>query len=802
MTHLKQTLRSLALRPGFTFLVVGTLAVGIGANSAIFSVLNGVVLKPLPYAEPHELLMVWESNPSQGLEQSTTSAATFVDWRERSHAFESMAAYRYRGYTLTLDGAPERVTSVEASPALFDLLGVRPELGRTFTAEEEAPGNERLVILSHGAWENRFGADPSVLGSAIPLDGEPHTVVGVMPRGFAFPPGDTDVEVWSPLTLDLENLLSRPHRMYNTLGRLNDGVTEERARTEMEAIAGELARQYPGSNEGWSVTLVPARDQLLGDTATTVWVLFGAVSLVLLIGCVNVANLLLVRSAERGKRAAVASALGASPARLIRDSLLEGLVLGAGGGLAGLTVAWVGTSALRGVLPDGFPRVAEIGMDPIVVAFTAGVALLSSLFFSVAPAVRTARTDVASVLQDTSRGSSLGRRSRRLADLMVASEVALALVLMVGAGLLLRSYVRLTAVDPGFRTTGVVALAIELPPARYGSPAQQEAFFTDLMAGLRDLPGVEEVGAVSYLPMSPIGVEFDMPFSVEGLEATAPSQRPTAEYRGVFPGYFGAMGIRLVEGRLLDRLDGTDDRKVVLVNETVARRYFPDRSPIGQIIDMPMAGSLEIVGVVGDIRHDGLGVQANPEMFVPYPQLPLSAMHVVVHTRGDAGPAVRAIRERILALDPEQPVTRVNTIEELLADSVAPSRFNMALLLGLASCAVLLAVVGIYGVVAYTVSRRTRELGVRMALGAGAGSAVGLVLSQAAGVVAGGAAMGVVVALASARVLQGLLYGVEAVDPATYVIVVAVTLGVGLLAAAVPALRAARVDPVEALRVE
>jgi putative ABC transport system permease protein len=376
------------------------------------------------------------------------------------------------------------------------------------------------------------------------------------------------------------------------------------------------------------------------------------------------------------------------------------------------------------------------------------------------------------------------------------------LVLMVGAGLLLRSYVRLTAVDPGFRTTGVVALAIELPPARYGSPAQQETFFTDLMAGLRSLPGVEEVGAVSYLPMSPIGVEFDMPFSVEGLEATAPSQRPTAEYRGVFPGYFGAMGIRLVEGRLLDRLDGTDDRKVVLINETVARRYFPDRSPIGQVIDMPMAGSLEIVGVVADIRHDGLGVQANPEMFVPYPQLPLSAMHVVVHTRGDAGPAVRAIRERILALDPEQPVTRVNTIEELLADSVAPSRFNMALLLGLASCAVLLAVVGIYGVMAYTVSRRTRELGVRMALGAGAGSAVGLVLSRAAGVVAGGAAMGVVAALASARVLQGLLYGVEAVDPVTYVIVVAVTLGVGLLAAAVPALRAASVDPVEALRVE
>jgi putative ABC transport system permease protein len=533
-----------------------------------------------------------------------------------------------------------------------------------------------------------------------------------------------------------------------------------------------------------------------------VWVLFGAVSLVLLIGCVNVANLLLVRSAERSKSAAVSAAFGASPARLIRHALLEGLVLGIVGGLAGLAVAWVGASLLRGVLPAGFPRVEAIDIDLTVVAFTGGVALLCSLLFSLAPAVRTIRTDVASVLQDASRGSSLGRRSRRLANVMVASEVALALVLMIGAGLLLRSYVRLTSVDPGFRTSDVVAVAIELPPARYASPDQQRAFFSDLMSGLRGLPGVEAVGAVSFLPMSPIGVEFDMPFTVEGLEASSPSQRPTAEYRGVFPGYFEAMGIRLVEGRLLDELDGTDDRKVALINETVARRYFPDRSPIGQALDMPMAGSLEIVGVVGDIRHDGLGAQANAEMFVPYGQLPLASMHVVVHTPEDPATAVRAIRERILAVDPEQPVTEVNAIQDLVADSVAPSRFNMALLLGLALCAVLLAVVGVYGVVSYAVSRRTRELGVRMALGADAGSAVGLVMRQAGAVVAGGAFLGVLVSLVAARALRGLLYEVEPVDTGTFVTVVLVTLVVGALAAAVPAVRAARVDPVAALRAE
>jgi putative ABC transport system permease protein len=505
MTHLRQTIRSLVHRPGFTALVVTTLAVAIGANSAIFSVLSGVVLQPLPYDEPSELVVIWESNPSQGLEQSTTSAATFVDWRERSEAFEAMAAYRYRGYTLNQDGVPRRIASVEASPGLFDLLGVPPLLGRTFNPDEEAPGNERLVVLSHGAWENRFGADPAVLGRAVPLDGEPHTLVGVMPRGFSFPPGDTEVEAWSPLTLDLENLLSRPHRMYNTVGRLSEGVREDRARTEMEAIAAELAREYPDSNEGWSVTLVPARDQLLGDTAATVWVLFGAVSLVLLIGCANVANLLLVRSAERGKSTAVSAAFGASPVHLIRHSLLEGVVLGSMGGLAGLLVAWGGASLLKSVLPQGFPRVEDIGIDPVVVGFTAGVAVLCSLIFSLAPALRTIRTDVASVLQDTSRGSSLGRRSRRLANVMVGAEVGLALVLMVAAGLLLRSYVRLTSVDPGYRTTDVVAVAIELPPARYGGPQQQQAFFTELMGGLRGLPGVEAVGAVSYLRHRPSG---------------------------------------------------------------------------------------------------------------------------------------------------------------------------------------------------------------------------------------------------------------------------------------------------------
>ncbi len=800
MTSLRQTLRSLAMAPGFTAVVLATLAIAIGANSAIFSVLNGVILKPLPYDQPDQLVMVWEANPSQGLNQEPTSSATFVDWREGAATFQDMAAFRYLGFTLMLDDVPQRIASVQVTPSLFEVLRTRPALGRAFRPEEEAPGNEQLVILSDGAWRNRFGADESIIGRTIPLDGEGYEVIGVMPPGFTFPIGDTEVEAWSPLTLSLEDLPSRPHRMYSTIGRLSDSSTLESARTEMAMIAARIATEYPDSNQGWTVTLVTAEQQLLGDTTTTVWILFGAVSVVLLMGCVNVANLLLVRSGGRSHQIAVHAAFGATPSDLVKRSLLEGLVLGVAGGIAGLAVAWGSVHVLRSVLPAGFPRLDDIALDPAVVAFTAVVSFLAAVLFSLAPALRSLRPDILGVLQDGGRGSSLGLASRRVANAMVSAQVALALVLTVGAGLLLRSYAELSTVDPGYRTEDVVTVAIELPRARYNTGAQQSEFFTDLMSRVRNIPGVSAVGAVSYLPMSPIGTEFDMPFTVEGLEVSSPSQRPTAEYRGVFPGYFEAMDIDLVAGRMLDDIDGTDGSRVALINETVVRRYFQDRDPIGQIVEMPMAGNVEIVGVVEDIRHDGLGVEANPEMFVPYVQLPLSAMHIVVYAPGDPTEIVSAIRRNILEIDPQQPITRVNLIADLVSNSIAPSRFNMALLLGLATCALLLSIVGVYGVVSYTVASRTREIGVRMAMGADAGSTTRMILRQAGGVVALGAIVGMVISLGSVRVVEGLLYGVEALDTVTFIAVPMGLVMVAMMAAAIPASRAARIDPAIALR--
>jgi putative ABC transport system permease protein len=800
MTMLKQIVRALLLTPGFTVTVLATLAISIGANSAIFSVLNGVVLKPLPYDDSDELVMVWEANPSQGLNQEPTSGATFADWREQASSFESLAAYSNRGFTLMLDDVPVRIASVQVTPSLFDVLQVAPALGRTFLPEEEAPGNERLVILSDGSWRNRFGADAGIVGRTIPLDGEPYLVVGVMPRGFAFPVGDAEVEAWSPLTLSLENLPSRPHRSYSTIGRLGEGSTLESARAEMTRIAGGIAAAYPESHEGWSVTLISAEEQLVGDTAGTVWILFGAVSLVLLIGCVNVASLLLVRAGSRSRNVAVHAAFGATPRDLLRAALAEGLVLGVTGGVAGLLVAWASVGLLRSVLPAGFPRLDEIALDPMVVAFTAAVSCLAGVLFSLPPALRNMRPDIVGVLQDAGRGSSLGRRGRRVLNVLVAAEVALALVLTVGAGLLVRSYAALSTVDPGYRTDGVVAAAVELPSSRYPQSALQAAFFNDVMARIREIPGVEAAGAVSYLPMSPIGTEFDMPFTVEGLESSSPSQRPTAEYRGILPGYFETMGIDVVAGRTIDAIDGTDGSRVAIINETVVRRYFPDRDPIGQVIDMPMAGSTRVIGVVSDIRHDGLGVAANPEMFVPFAQLPLSAMHLVAYAPGGTSDVVTAIRREILAVDPQQPITRVNLMSDLVSDSVAPSRFNMALLLGLALCAVLLSIVGVFGVVSYSVSMRTRELGVRLAIGAGAGEAVRLVLVQAGRVVLLGAVAGVLASLALVPAIEALLYGVEPLDPRTFVVAPIGLLVVAMAAAAIPALRAGRIDPATTLR--
>ena len=804
---LREALRLMRAGPGFAAVIVLTLALGIGVTSTIFSVLNGVLLRPLQYARPGELVVLWESNQQLGQPQEEVSGATYLDWRARSKSLANIGAYRYRGFTLTgagsATGAAERVASVDVSPALFTVLGISAQLGRTFSPEEERPGHERLAVLGHGAWLRRFGGDRGVVGRTMLLDGVPYEIVGVMPASFQFPPGDPAVEVWSPLTFDLTALASRPHRMYATMGRLASGVTIDRARAEMDGIAREIAREQPASNAGWGVSLVPAHEQVVGNIGPTLWVLFGAVVLVLLIACANITNLLLARSARTGRDFAVRAAFGASRLALVRRSLVESGVLAVSGGVFGLTLAWLGIRALRPLVPPTIPRADNIGLDLSVVGFSVLMTLGAGLLFGAVPAWRAMKPNLLDVLQEGGRSNTGSRRSRWLSDAMVISEVAVALVLVIGAGLLLRSFVRLTSVDPGFRTSNVLAMHIVLPDVRYRGAAPKKQFFDDFLERLRAVPSFERVSAVSALPMSPLGVLFELNFTIDGLEAMSPSERPRAHYRGVMPGYFEAMAIPLRQGRTFDRFDGREDsRRVAIVNETLAKRYFGDDSPIDRQLKMPMAGDLTIVGVVADIRHDGLQAAAAPEVFVPYTRLALSQMHLVVVTGQPTAEATAAARAVLAGLDPSLPFGQISRLDDLVSASIAQPRFNMLLIIGLALSAAALAAVGVYGLVTYSVTRRTVEIGLRAALGAQPRQTFVLVVRGALKLILVGVAAGLVCAAALGKSLERLLFGVSAFDSATYIAAGLTLIVVGLLAATTPALRASRIDPVRALRQE
>ncbi|MDH3272495.1 MAG: ABC transporter permease [Gemmatimonadota bacterium] len=799
MQDLRFALRTLRSSPGFTLVVMATLGLGIGINTAIFSLVNGVFLRPLPYAEPDRMMTVWEANPQLDIVQDGVSAGTYRDWVERSGSFATLGAYSLETFVLGGVDEPMQISGASISPSVFDVVEVRPALGRGFRDEEATPGNNSVVVLSYGLWSQRFGSDPDVLGTAIRLDGEPFTVVGVMPPRFEFPPDADAVQLWTPLAINARLFDVRAMRVYNVVGRLEPGVSVNQARAELEAISLGIADEHPETNRGWGANVTPALEQVVGDFSTLVTVLAGAAGLVLLIGCVNIANLILARASVSQREFAIRAALGAGRGRLLRRSLAESFTLVFLGGGLGLGLAYVGVASLKRLLPPELPRIDEIGIDVTVLAFAAVASMLAGVFFGLYPALRAMRPRLVDTLQDAGRGGSGGRGARRLLNGMVAGQVALALLLLLSAGVMIRSFSRLLQVEPGFRTEDVMVAVVSLPENDFPDRASQVQFWNELVDRVSAVPGVDVAGATSGLPMSRMGSDFDLPISILGREATSLAEQPRAGYRAVVPGYFEAMGMSLVRGRLLDRFDREEGRPVMMINESAERLLFPEEDPLGKILGVPMAGSIEIVGVVGDVRHNGLDAPAAPELFVAFENFPVREVHLVVHSEGDEAELAQAIRQEITDLAPGLPVTRVATMEELVSESLAQPRFNMALLLSFALCALILATVGIYGVTSYSVAQRTGEIGLRMALGSDAARTFRLVVGQTLTFVLAGGVLGVMGSIFASRLLRGLLYEVSPLDAPTLVAVVVVLLTAAAAAAGLPARRATRIDPIAAL---
>jgi putative ABC transport system permease protein len=783
--------------PGLTAAVLVTLALGIGANAAVFTILNTVLLRPLPYAEPDRLVRVWESNPQRGWPQFSASQPNFMDWCSQSVSFERLAASTSRGMNLTVNGEAERIPGMAVSHGFFPMLGVKPALGRGFRPEEDAPGSgERVVLMTRGLWQRRFGGDPAIIGRTIAVDDVPHTVIGVVPEFYWRP-----FELFVPLRADAAGDRS-DHRL-SVYGRLKPGVVLSQAEVELRGLADRLARQYPDTNTGWTVSLQAFFDWTVpGESRRALYVLLGALALVLLIASANVAGLLLARATARRREIAIRAALGASRWRLIRQLLAESLMMSVIGGALGLLLAQWGIDALGVAAGDAVPRADEISLDLRVLLFTLGVSLVTGILFGLAPALQATRVDFHSTLKEGGTGGAARQRAR---NALVVAEVALSLVLLVGVGLLLRSLVALLDVKPGYETSNLLIARITLPETRYPSAKEFAAFHERLRERLRGLPGVEAASTASGLPMD--GNNTVMEVHVDGAGAAADGQHPSADWRLVAPGYFRTMGIPILRGRDLDERDFTPDTRDlrgVVINEELARRLWPGQDPIGREFHPWNARNpaVAVVGVVGDVRLTALDTTPEPAVYMNSNQGVWNPMQIVVRTKGDPSAFAGLLRAEVRALDPGVPVARVRTMDEVIDQSTASRRFMMTLLAIFASVALLLSGVGLFGLMAYLVSQRTHDIGVRMALGARRRHIFGLVLGHGMLLTALGLGAGLAAALAFARLMRSMLFGVGAHDPLTLIATMLVLVLVALLACCVPARRAVRVDPIVALRYE
>ncbi|MBI3667084.1 MAG: ABC transporter permease, partial [Acidobacteria bacterium] len=809
---LRYACRLMLRSPGFALVAVLTLALGIGAASAIFTVVDGILLRDLPYQDPNRLVLVWDNFLRLQMEEVPATAAEFFDYRGQNRVFADVAAFRRRSVNITGGAGPERIAAASVSAGLFPLLGVRPATGRGFLPEEDSSGRDNVVVLSHELWLRRFGGDPSPLGQKLILGGKVHTVVGIMPPGFQFrfssPSATEPVELWLPMGFTPEELAARGGGYNNILvARLKPGITLEKVRREMEVIAGRLELQYPqnyrgprGAPAGWRITVVPLREQITGRVRPALLVLLGAVGLLLLIACANVANLLLARVAARQREMAIREALGAGRLRLLRQFLVESLLLCVLGGALGLLVAYWGLDLLLALRPADLPRLEDVAVDRRVLLFATILSLLTGVVFGLLPVFARSARGIQQGLGE-GRGAVGGFGRQRAHSLLIVSEMALSLVLLIGAGLLARSFARLLRVNPGFDPSHLLTARIDLPASRYPQEQQRAAFFEALLEQVGTLAGVESASLVSNLPLTP-GGRFS-PFTIEGRPYDPNRRPPVVGYRVAGDAYFRTMGIPLVAGRLFNEHDDATGARVLVINNALARSFFPDEDPIGKRVKLggPSAPSpwLMIVGVVGDVRLFGLDSEPGLQMYVPHRQEPSAGMTVVVRASRQPSLLQSTVPAEVVAIDREQPVTQIRTMEEVLADSVAGRRFQTLLVGVFASVGLLLAATGIYGVMAYAVSRRTQEIGIRMALGAQRGDVVRMILGEALVLSGMGVALGLAAAFGLTRFLRNLLYGVAPTDPATFVGVPLVLSAVALLAAFIPARRAAQLDPMAAL---
>lgn len=812
MNDFRYALRQLIKSPGFTFVAIVTLALGIGANSAIFSVIDTVLLRTLPFPNPDRLAMIWGSAPQHpGDNRQVHSYPDYLDLRTQNHTFTAMAAYTGASAIWGTGENSEDVPGLAATSDIFAVLGTQPLLGRGFSRDDDKPEAARVVVISYSFWQRRFAGDPKIIGQQATVAGKVYTITGVMPRGWKFPVQKENVDYIAPLLPMFSGqtpdyTMRRGAHFLPVVGRLKPGVDLRTATADVQTIAAQLAKQYPDTNAGRTERAVPLQSDLVGDVRPALLVLVAAVALVLLIACANVANLFLARAAGREREIAIRTALGASRFQIVRQLLIETSLLAMLGGAAGLFLAWWSADALVAMGPADIPRLDEIRVNGSVIVFTFAIAFVTSLIFGLIPALQASRPQVEQSLREASRGSTGGVRSHRLRFVFVVSQFALSLVLLVGAGLLIRSFAELRSVRPGFDARGVVTFWQALPKARYGEPDQQTQFFDKLLTKLTSLPGIEAAGMVSPLPFS--GNDQGRTFTVVGQPAPAPGLEPSASLLTTDGAYFHTMRIPLKKGRTFDARDRKDSKPVVIINETFAQKYFPNENPLGQRLDIggrvaEGKPACEIVGVVGTAKHGSLAEANTPEFYLPFAQNPDRYMDLAVRTSQPAPSGLETmIRRAVHEVDAQQFVPVIKPLSEMVSQTLSQSRFNTGLLAIFAAVAIILAAVGIYGVIAYNVAQRTREIGIRMALGAQRQAMLAMILRQSLTMAAIGIAVGLVGAFAATRLLSALLFGIGATDLATYISVILLLGAAAFLAGLLPARRAMKVDPVIALRYE